>query len=108
MFQQTWHFLLVALAGFINRQQQDLNAYLQEENRVLREKFGGTRILLNVAQKRCLAAAAAKLGCKALNEITTLFAPETLLRWHRLLVARKYDGSRMRIGVRIGRPSGRR
>ena len=40
MFQQTWHFLLVALAGFINRQQQDMIAYLQEENRVLREKLG--------------------------------------------------------------------
>jgi hypothetical protein len=33
MFQQTWHFLLVALTGFINRQQQDMIAYLQEENR---------------------------------------------------------------------------
>lgn len=41
MFQQTRHFLLIALAGFINRQQQDLIAYLQEENRILREKLGG-------------------------------------------------------------------
>jgi putative transposase len=93
MFQQTWHFLLVALAGFINRQQQAMIAYLQEENRVLREKLGGKRLLLNVAQKRRLATAAAKLGCKVLHEITTLFAPETLIRWHRLLVAHKYDGS---------------
>jgi len=93
MFRYTWHFLLVALAGFINRQQQDLIAYLQEENRVLREKLGNKRILLNVAQKRRLATAAAKLGGKVLHEITTLFTPETLLRWHKLLVARKYDGS---------------
>jgi putative transposase len=93
MFQQTWHFLLVALAGFINRQQQDMIAYLQEENRILREKLGGKRLILNVAQKRRLATAAAKLGRNVLHEMVTLFTPETLLRWHRLLVARKYDGS---------------
>jgi hypothetical protein len=92
MFRYTWHFLLVALAGFINRQQQDLIAYLQEENRVLREKLGGKRVLLNVAQKRRLATAAAKLGRNALQQVATLFTPETLLKWHRLLVARKYDG----------------
>jgi hypothetical protein len=48
MFQQTWHFLLVALPGFINRQQQDMIAYLQEEPH-LREKLGGKRLLLNCA-----------------------------------------------------------
>jgi putative transposase len=85
MFRYTRDFLRVALAGFINRQQQDLIAYLQEENRILREKLGGKRILLNVAQKRRLATAAAKLGCKVLHEITTLFTPETLIRRHRLL-----------------------
>jgi putative transposase len=93
MFRYTWHFLLVALAGFINRQQQDVIAYLQEENRVLREKLGNKRILLNVAQKRRLATAAAKLGRNVLGQIATLFSPDTLLRWHGMLVARKYDGS---------------
>ena len=93
MFQQTWHFLLVALAGFINRQQQDMIAYLQEENRILREKLGGKRLLLNVAQKRRLAMAAKKLGRDFLKGWATLFTPETLLHWHRTLVAGKYDGS---------------
>ena len=93
MFQQTWHFLLVALAGFINRQQQDMIAYLQEENRVLREKLGGKRLILNVAQKRRLAMAAKKLGRDFLKGWATLFTPETLLHWHRTLVAGKYDGS---------------
>jgi putative transposase len=93
MFQHTWQFLLVALAGFINRQQQDMIAYLQEENRVLREKLGGKRLLLNVAQKRRLATAAVKLGANLLKGWSTLFTPETLLHWHRTLVARKYDGS---------------
>lgn len=81
MFRPTWHFLLVTLAGFINRRQQDEIAYLQEENRVLREKLGNKRILLNVAQKRRLATAVAKLGMKVLQGCATLFSPETLLRW---------------------------
>jgi len=32
MFQHTWHFLLFALAGFINRQQQDIIEYYREES----------------------------------------------------------------------------
>lgn len=93
MINHTLHFILVTLAGFINRQQQDMIAYLQEENRILREKLGGKRVLLNVAQKRRLATAAMKVGRHLLHECGTLFTPETLLRWHRMLVARKYDGS---------------
>jgi len=32
-----WHFIVVAVAGWMNRQQQDAIAYLQEENRILRK-----------------------------------------------------------------------
>jgi hypothetical protein len=35
------HFLISILAGWINRGQQDVIEYLQEENRVLREQLGG-------------------------------------------------------------------
>ena len=93
MLHHTWHFILVALVGFINRHQQDIIAYLQEENRILREKLGGKRLILNVVQKRRLALAAAKVGKEMLKGCATLFSPETLLKWHRMLVARKYDGS---------------
>lgn len=34
-----------------------------------------------------------KIGRDLLKNCATLFSPETLLKWHRLLVARKYDGS---------------
>jgi hypothetical protein len=54
MFQQTWHFLLIALAGFINRQQQDMIAYLQEENRIFREKLGGKRLILKSRSTCCI------------------------------------------------------
>jgi len=80
-----WNFIVMALAGVMNRRQQDAIAYLQTENRILLEKLGHRRIILNDSQKRRLARAAAKLGKDALNQLGTLFAPETLLRWHRWL-----------------------
>jgi hypothetical protein len=77
----------------MNREQQDVIAYLHEENRILREKLGNKRIILNEPQKRRLATAAMKLGKDLLQQFGTLFSPSTLLKWHRLLVARKYDSS---------------
>jgi transposase InsO family protein len=88
-----WHLIVVAIAGWMNRQQQDAISFLKEENRILREKLGHKRIILNVAQKRRLAAAAARLPRELLRQIGTLFSPDTLLKWNRWLIARKYDGS---------------
>jgi len=75
-----WHFLVVAVSGWMDRQQQDAIEYLRTENRVLREKLGHKRILLSDAQRRCLAGAAAKLGRDLLRQFGTLFSPETLLK----------------------------
>jgi putative transposase len=93
MISYTWHMLLVALAGWMNRQQQEVIEYLKEENRILREKLGPGRLQLTMAQKRRLASAAFKVGRKLLGECATFFSPETLLRWYRQLIAQKYDGS---------------
>jgi len=96
MLLQPWHLILVALAGWMNRQQQTAIEYLREENRVLRQKLGKGRILLNNDQRRRLAVKGKALGRKLLSEITTLFTPDAILAWHRKLIARKYDGSRKR------------
>jgi hypothetical protein len=32
-----WHFIVVAIAGWMNRQQQQMIEYLRTENQVLRE-----------------------------------------------------------------------
>ena len=96
MILQTWQFLLVVLAGWVNRQQQDVIEYLREENRVLREQLGGKRIRLTDDQRRRLAAKGKALGGKVLKEICTIVTPEIILRWYRSLIARKYDGSAKR------------
>ena len=80
----------------VNRHQQDVIDYLREENRVLREQFGGKRLRLNDDQRRRLAVRAKKLGRKVLKEVASLVTPDTLLTWHRRLIARKYDGSSKR------------
>jgi len=88
-----WRFFLVALAGWMNRQQQEVIQYLRVENHGLREKLGRKRLILNESQKRRLATAAMKLGKDLLRQFGTLFSPEAILKWHRYLVARQYDGS---------------
>jgi len=94
--------LLLILAGWINRRQQDAVEYLLTENRILREKLGRKRILLNDDQRRRLAVKGKILGRKMLKQLTTIVTPDTILRWHRELVAAKWDYSERR--KKIGRP----
>ena len=89
-------FIAVAIAGWLNQQQDDIIDYLREENRVLREQLGNRRLRLNDKQRRRLAVRAKKLGLKLLSEVASIVTPNTLLGWHRKLVARKYDGSKRR------------
>jgi transposase InsO family protein len=94
-------FLMLIFAGWVNRHQKDVIEYLQEENRALREQLGGKRLRFSDRQRRRLAVKAKAIGRKRLFEIGTLVTPDTLLRWHRELIAKKYDGSKNR---RPGRP----
>jgi putative transposase len=94
-------FLMLIFAGWVNRSQQDVIEYLQEENRVLREQLGGRRLLFTDGQRRRLAAKAKAIGRRGLFDIGTLVTPDTLLRWYRRLISRKYDGRKAR---KAGRP----
>ena len=93
--------LLVTVAGWMNQHQLQVNDYLREENRVLREQLGDERFRFSDDQRRRLAAKAKELGRKLLAEVATIVTPETLLAWHRRLIAQKYDGTANR---RPGRP----
>jgi putative transposase len=88
-----FQFVLIAVAGWMNQRQQKAIDYLREENRVLREPLGQRRLRFNDDQRRRLAAKAKGLGRKLWAEVATIVTPETLLAWHRKLIALKYDGS---------------
>ena len=80
----------------MNQHQLQIIDYLREENLVLREQLGGRRVRFNDDQRRRFAAKAKGLGRRLLAEIASLVTPETLLAWHRKLIADKYDGTARR------------
>ena len=100
-------FLMLIFAGWVNRSQQDVIEYLQEEeaqlpsDRVLRSQLPGKRLRFTDQQRRRLSVVAKRVGRRGLFEIETLVTPDTLLRWYRQLIARKYDGTKSRLP---GRP----
>ena len=98
-----WLVIVVALAARLNREQGKALEYLLAENKVLKEqlKARGGRLRFTDKQRRLLAAKAKALGRAALKKLDTVVMPDTLLRWHRQLIAEKYDGSAKR---RPGRP----
>jgi putative transposase len=93
---QPLQLLLVMFAGWVNRHQLDVIAYLQEENRVLTERLGRRRIRFTDAERCRLARKAHSLGRKVLNELHILVTPDTLLRWYREMVTCKWNYSHRR------------
>jgi transposase InsO family protein len=94
--------LIAMIAGWINRHQQQVIAYLLEENRTLHAKLGDRRIRFTDAERRRLAALAFPIGRKRLKSLATLATPNTLMRWYKQLVAQKFDSSQKR--NTLGRP----
>ena len=88
-----WQIFVVAAAGWISRHQDAVIEYLREENRVLKQQLGGRRLRLTNAQRRRLAEKGKALGYRMLSEVATIVTPDTILRWHRRLIAKKWDHS---------------
>jgi transposase InsO family protein len=88
--------LLLAVTGWLDYREREAIAYLIEENRLLRRQLGGRRLRLTDDDRRRLAVRAYRLGRDVLRDVATIVTPDTLLRWHRQLVARKwtYPGKR--------------
>jgi putative transposase len=82
--------LLVVLTSWLERREREAIAYLIEENRLLRRQLGGRQLRYTDDDRRRLAVRAHRLGRRVLREIATIVTPDTLLRWHRRLVARKW------------------
>ncbi len=89
------------LVGWVSRLQQEVIDYLEEENKILREQLGTKRLRLSDAQRRRLATKGERLGRKKLSEVCQIVTADTILRWYRRLVAKRYDGSTQR---GVGRP----
>jgi len=88
---QPWQVFLAALAGWVNRHQQTAIDFLREENRVFLEQLGKRRIRFTDGQRRRLAVAGKAVGRRALLDLAGLVTPDTILAWHRKLVAAKGD-----------------
>jgi putative transposase len=74
---------------------------LVTENRILRHQITG-RVRLTDGERKTLADLGQKLGKQALQEVAQVVKPDTILGWHKKLVAQKFDGSKQR--QTLGRP----
>ena len=93
-----WARMLAYITGTVDQELLLRNEYLAAENRILRAKIKG-RLLLADSEKATLGEIAHRLGRKALTDVAAAAKPDTLLRWYRELIAKKFDGSRLRKSV---------
>src|SRR5207253_7238722 len=97
-----WKQLLAYITGTVDQELLLRNEYLVTENRILRDQLKG-RVRLSDGERKALAEIGQKLGQKALQEVAKIVKPDTILGWHRKLVAQKFDGSTQRKAP--GRPT---
>jgi putative transposase len=84
-------FLLMMVSGWVHRHQLLVIELLQAENCLLKGRMRGKRIRFTDAERALLARKAKAVGRKGLLELDTIVSPDTLLRWHRCLVAQKWN-----------------
>ena len=97
-----WKPLLAYITGTVDQELLLRNAYLVTENRILRHQLKG-RVRLSAGARKALADIGQRLGKQALQDVAQIVKPDTILGWHRKLVAQKFDGSQQR--KRPGRPT---
>jgi homeodomain-containing protein len=90
-----WKQLLAYITGTVDQELLLRNEYLVTENRLLRNQLKG-RVRLHDGERQTLAEISYKLGKQALQDVATIVKPDTILSWHRTLVAKKFDGSTQR------------
>jgi putative transposase len=82
----------------VNRQLQAAIDYLKAENEILKSQLGGRRLRLTDEERRQLATKGRTLGRRVLAEVACIVAPETILAWHRRLIALKWTFDRRKLG----------
>src|SRR5262245_12752973 len=96
-----WKHLLAYITGTVDQELLLRHEYLVTENRILRQQING-RVRLSDGERETLAEIGQKLGKQALAEVATIVKPDTILAWHRMRIAQKFDGSKQRKA--LGRP----
>ena len=96
MFPFQW--FVAALCGWILREQEEVIAFLREENRVLRAHLRGRRLQLSDDERRRLARLGHQLGRAAVVQVANIATADTILRWHRELTGRTCTQIRRRTG----------
>jgi len=89
-----WKQCLAYITGSVDQELLLRNEYLVTENRILRSQHK-SRVRLNDGERKTLVEIGQKLGKQAL-EVASLVKPDTILAWHRRLIAQQYDSSRQR------------
>jgi hypothetical protein len=84
-----WKHVLAYITGSVDQELLVRNEYLVTENRILRQQITG-RIRLSNGERKTLAAIGKKLRRQALADVATIVTPETILAWHRMLVAKRF------------------
>src|SRR6266699_1873845 len=97
-----WKQLLAYITGTVDQELLLRNEYLVTENRILRNQIKG-RVRLCDGERKALTVIGQKLGKQALTGVAQIVKPETILGWHRTLVAKKFDGAQQRQSP--GRPT---
>lgn len=90
--------VLAVFTGWLDRQERQAIAYLMEENRVLRRQLGQRRLKFTDTERRRLAVRGHRLGRQVLRQICTIVTPDTILRWHRQFIVRKWTYPSKRSG----------
>jgi putative transposase len=90
-----WKHLLAYITGTVDQELLLRNEYLVTENRMLRHQIKG-RVRLSDSERKVLAEIGQKLGKQVLQEVAQIVKPDTILGWHRKLIAQKFDGSEQR------------
>ena len=86
---QPWQFFVVLLVGWVHREQQKIIEFYQTQLDAVLKVQGKKRLSLTDDQRWLLAVKGKCLGRKVLMELATLVTPDTILLWHRTLVAPK-------------------
>ena len=74
-----FHFVAAMLGGWLQREQEDVIAFLREENRLLKARFKG-RLRFNDHERRRLAELGHRVGRRLLADVATIVTPDTIRR----------------------------